>query len=85
MRSALILMVAAGLAGCTVPAPDANEALAAYGFRDIELGGLSMFGCSKDDDFTRTFSATGPSGQRVRGVICKGLFKGSTVRITGRA
>ncbi len=86
-RSTLMIALAAvALSGCTVSPQDSQDALGAYGFHDAKLGGISPFGCdSKSDGWSRTFIATGPTGARVEGVICKGLLKGSTVRITGRA
>lgn len=40
----------------------------------------SFFGCGKGDIFRTTFTAKNTKGQQVDGVVCKGLFKGSTIR-----
>jgi hypothetical protein len=68
------------LAGCT-RADQARDALQSAGYTDIRTGGYSWFSCSKDDTFSTTFEARGPSGVPVRGAVCSGLLKGSTIRI----
>lgn len=80
---ALIGATALLLGGCTVNKAASTHAVAAYGMHDITLGGYSLFGCDAKDAFSRTFEATASNGMRVRGVICKGWFKGATVRVTG--
>lgn len=72
------------LAACTVQEDTAVGVLTAQGYSQIELGGPAFFGCSDDDELTRTFKARGVDGQGVEGVVCSGLFfKGATVRLTG--
>lgn len=68
------------LAGCTVGEKTARGALEANGMTDIKLGGPAVFGCSQDDNFTRSFEATTISGSRVKGTVCQGFLKGATVR-----
>jgi len=85
MRALLIAAAALALAGCTGSPDWATNALSAYGFKSIALGGWAMFGCDDRDQFHRAFTATNPTGQRVRGVVCGGWLKGATVRITGAA
>ena len=76
----IILAAAIALAGCT-NADGTRRVLEAQGFTNIEVKGYSLFGCSKDDTYHTAFEATGPSGKRVSGVVCAGLFfKGATVR-----
>lgn len=82
LRILALASVVVGLAGCTVSEPRATSAVEAMGFSDVKLGGPSLFGCSDKDTFTRTFTATAANGKRVHGVICKGLMKGATVRLT---
>lgn len=41
---------------------------------------LAWFSCGKGDLFQTPFTATNAKGQKVDGVVCKGLFKGSTIR-----
>lgn len=83
-----VLAVAASallLTACAVPEDETRDALDAYGFKDASLGDIAIFGCDvKSDGWSRKFTATGPTGVRVNGVVCKGLFKGATVRIMGK-
>lgn len=59
-----------------------RRALEAAGYTDIEFHGYSAFRCGKGDDSCTEFSATGPTGRRVRGVVGCGIgcSKGCTVR-----
>lgn len=83
MRRALALAALLSLGACTVPEDQARIAIAANGMTAIELGGYPLLGCGRDDSFARSFTATTAAGQRVRGVVCSGVFKGATVRIDG--
>jgi hypothetical protein len=68
------------IAGCTQP-DKARGLLEANGYRDIEITGYSLFSCSEDDTFATGFKATGPTGKRLKGTVCAGLFfKGATIR-----
>lgn len=58
----------------------AQRALETQGFTEIQLHGLSVFGCAQDDFFRKEFTAKGASGKTVEGVVCGGFFKGATVR-----
>jgi len=79
MNKFLILIVVATLAGCT-SSNDAEKALKGAGYTDIQIGGYAVFGCSEDDQFHTKFTAKGPSGVPVEGVVCSGWFKGATIR-----
>lgn len=70
---------AIALSGCT-DAEGARKALDGAGYTDIQIKGYSMFSCGKDDTYATEFSAKGPTGKPVEGVVCKGMFKGSTIR-----
>jgi hypothetical protein len=60
---------------------DANKALTAMGFTDIQTTGYKWFACSDDDWYHTGFTATNPQGMQVSGVVCSGFFfKNSTVR-----
>lgn len=60
---------------------DAEKALRAQGFKDIEVTGYGAFSCSEDDFFRTNFRATNPNGEVVEGTVCSGLFfKNSTIR-----
>lgn len=67
------------LVGCS-SSNDANKALKANGFTDIQTHGRAFFSCSKDDSFATKFTAKNSKGETVTGVVCSGLLKGSTVR-----
>lgn len=85
MNRFLVLAAVFGLAGCTVSEDQSLLAVQGQGYTNVELGGIALFGCGEDDDFTRTWKATGRDGVRVKGVVCSGLLKGATVRVQGRA
>lgn len=55
------------------------------GYTDIVIGNgpSPLFMCGKDDSifFSSSFTAKGPSGRPVRGVLCGGMFKGATIRL----
>lgn len=40
----------------------------------------SFFGCGKEDVYRTKFSAVNEKGEKVDGIVCKGIFKGSTIR-----
>jgi len=77
--NAIICSAAIVLAACTAP-DTATRALEGAGYKDIRITGWAMYGCSDSDDFTTGFEATGPTGMRVTGVVCSGIFKGATIR-----
>ena len=68
------------LASCTVDPGKATRALEAQGITQIRLGGYSVFGCSKGDNFSSKFTGLGANGKPVSGVVCSGWMKGTTVR-----
>jgi hypothetical protein len=60
---------------------DANKALSALGFTDIQITGYKLLACSEDDWYHTGFIAINPQGVKVSGTVCSGfLFKNSTVR-----
>jgi hypothetical protein len=70
------------LSGCTAP-EHAYTVLESQGYTDISInapGLASMLACSEDDTFRAPFVAKSPTGASVRGTVCSGLLKGSTVR-----
>lgn len=71
------------LAACS-DSERATEVLRDEGYSQIETDGYAMFGCSEHDTVHTSFTARGPSGRRVNGVVCCGLTaigKGCTVRL----
>ena len=78
MRAAL-LVAALLLSACTDEGA-ARKALAGAGFADVQITGYRWTGCAESDDFSTGFTAIGPHGDRVQGVVCSGWFKGATIR-----
>lgn len=80
MKNILIALLAVtALAGCS-SSNDAKKALEGAGYTNIQTHGYSFFGCSEDDTFKTKFTATGPTGKPVEGVVCSGWLKGGTIR-----
>ena len=77
----LILAAVVAFTGCTQP-DHAARILEQQGYTDIKMQGYDFFNCSKDDTYHDKFTAKGPTGKPVSGVVCAGLFfKGSTIRL----
>lgn len=76
----IILAASLMLMGCT-DADNAERILKQNGYSDVHITGYSFFSCSKDDSQATGFIAKGPTGQRVEGAVCSGIFiKNSTIR-----
>lgn len=71
------------LSACT-DEDGARRALNAQGFHDIKTTGYRWWGCDSgkvsDDGWHTGFTAVGPTGVPVSGVVCGGIFKGNTIR-----
>lgn len=78
-RAAVIVLTFA-LTGCTAP-KHATRVLSEQGYTEIRAGGYDWLGCGRDDDFATKFTALSPAGKPVRGVVCSGWWKGSTIRL----
>lgn len=59
---------------------EARRALEAAGYTDVTLQGFVFLPCG-EDLFGMGFEATGPTGKPAKGAVCKGIFKGATVRL----
>ena len=57
----------------------AYRVLETNGYSAISITGRRFFGC-EGELFRTGFSAKSPNGQSVTGVVCKGIFKGHTIR-----
>lgn len=70
------------LAGCSAPKGEVERVLADQGYTDVRVGGHDLFRCGRDDSTSNKFTAKGPTGRPVRGVVCgtAGWSKGYTVR-----
>jgi hypothetical protein len=78
-KGVFIISVIIASSGCTNP-DTATQALLDAGYSDIEITGYSFFGCSEDDTFKTGFIAKSARGKDVKGVVCSGFLKGSTIR-----
>lgn len=79
MKKMFVLVAAVLIVGCTAP-DSAKDVLEKQGYTNVDAGGYGWFSCSEDDWFKTQFKATSPTGQPVEGTVCKGVFKGSTIR-----
>jgi len=80
MKRFLVGVGALALAGCT-DGPDARRVLEENGFTQVHTGGHAGSACDSGSDVYATrFTAVAPSGHVVSGAVCKGWFKGSTIR-----
>lgn len=78
-KIALLIASTSVLMSCSAP-DEATRVLESSGFKNVEITGYKIWGCSKDDTFHTGFVATSPNGSRVEGVVCSGLLKGATIR-----
>ncbi len=64
-------------------AREVQRVLEDQGYTDIVIGGADPWGCGKEDSTSNKFTAKGPTGRQVRGVVCGtgGWTKGYTVRV----
>ena len=77
-----IAALAAVLLCCACTAPDtAYDALHGAGYTTINITGYEFFGCAQDDQFHTGFTAIGPGGASVSGVVCSSFLKGATIRM----
>lgn len=79
MKKLLLILSVLALSACS-SSTDATKALQGAGYTEIQTDGYSFFGCGQDDSFKTKFTAKGPTGVKVEGVVCSGWFKGSTIR-----
>jgi len=64
------------------PRDDMRSAVINSGFREVQLAGFAWFGCSEQDTFRQKWKGHSSEGKPVTGVVCGGLLKGWTVRLT---
>lgn len=76
----LIVIAALALSACS-DAPGATKALLDAGYKNIQTTGYSAFSCGEHDSYSTGFTAVGPTGRPVAGVVCAGVFKGETIRL----
>lgn len=81
MKTIILAILIVGLSGCTQP-DHAEKVLLDAGYSHIEITNYRPFACdSKDDIFATGFTAIGPTGRNVSGVVCEGFFKNATIRL----
>lgn len=80
MKKFIIMLALLGLVGCTNEKA-AIKALDGAGYSNIRITGYKFFGCSEDDLYHTGFTATGPTGKPVTGVVCDAPLKSSTIRL----
>lgn len=77
--ASVLVSVALLASSCTAP-NRASRVLVENGYSDIQLTGFAWFGCGENDLFSDGFIAKSSNGSTVRGVVCSGFPKGSTIR-----
>lgn len=75
----LLLIMMLAITACS-DKDGAYEAIENMGMSNIRITGYTFWGCDDKDVFHTGFIATNAQGKEVRGVVCSGWFKGSTVR-----
>lgn len=80
MNKLILAMLVLCLTACT-DSDKATRTLQQAGYTDIHTTGYVIFGCSEDDQYHTSFVAKGPTGVATTGVVCGGVFKGSTIRM----
>ena len=79
-RLLLIALLSLFTVSCTDES-SSREVLTGAGYTQINFTGYEFWSCAKDDTYHTGFTAKGPSGVQVKGVVCCGLFfKGCTIR-----
>lgn len=71
--------------GCTQSERDVKAIVESQGYTQVEKTGWGWLECgsgkNNNESFRTKFTAKSPNGSTVRGAVCKGWFKGATVRI----
>lgn len=80
MKKTLTILIGLFLISCTKP-KEAKKALLDSGYTNIKIHGYDPFACGEEDFYSTKFSADAPSGRRVKGCVCQGIFKGKTIRL----
>lgn len=80
-RFLIVVMLSALVFSSCTDEEGAEKVLKRSGYTSVDAGGYDFFNGSKDDVYVTKFKATAPNGERVSGVVTKGWFKGSTIRL----
>lgn len=82
MKQIRTLLVVGTLLLCSCTHPVTTErVLREAGYTNINVGGYAWFAGDEGDTFATKFTATSPTGAKVRGVVTKGPFKANTIRL----
>ena len=73
-----VFIISFALNSCT-DEDGARRILQQNGYKDITITGSRWDMRGRDDVYVTGFEATSPSGTRISGAVCRGLFKGSTI------
>lgn len=69
------------IASCTDES-GTKKVLEDAGYHPISIGGYGFMACSEDDTHATRFKAYSADSTRiVTGCVCKGMFKGKTIRL----
>jgi hypothetical protein len=78
-RLIVLLALVATVSACEGDKDQIGRALAAEGCTSVNLTGYDPWGCSDSDTYSCGFTAV-RNGQKVKGVVCSGAWKGATIR-----
>ena len=81
-KAIAVCLLAVALSACS-DNEGATRVLLDAGYTDVKADGYAFWGgCGEDDTYVTKFTAKGPTGRPVSGVVCSGLFfKNSTIRL----
>ena len=80
MKNLMFLAVLFMAVSCT-DVNSSTKCLKQNNYKPLKVGGYAFFGGSRDDWYATKFIAIAPNGDTVSGVVTKGVFKGSTIRV----
>jgi hypothetical protein len=78
VRALTLITLPLLLSACASVAPKFVAAVETQGATQVVLGDIVFSGCGNENEFARKFTAMGPDGYEVEGVVCGGLL-GPTV------
>lgn len=80
-RILMMTVLALTLAACSDP-DGARQAAENHGLINVHVVGFKFWGCDGRSTFWSTeITATTSQGRAVRGIVCRNLFLGSTLRL----
>ena len=80
-RMIMIAFLGVSLAACSDP-DGARQAAENHGLTNVQVVGFKFWGCDGRSTFWSTeITATTVQGRAVRGIVCRNLFLGSTLRL----